>query len=327
MDAATNTMSGERVLVTGGAGFIGSHLCDRLLAEGAEVHALDNFDPFYERWRKEANLAQALSNPRFTLTEGDIRDAHALRKVLDWSPTALCHLAALAGVRPSITQPAHYMDVNVVGTARLLEACVHSGLDRIIFASSSSVYGNRTDVPFRETDRIDDPISPYAASKAAGELLCHTYSHLHGLNIAALRFFTVYGPRQRPEMAIHKFVRMILANETLTLFGDGTSSRDYTYVGDIVDGVLCAMGSLNGFQVLNLGESQTCTLNDLVAAIERATGHTAQRTHSAPQPGDVARTFADISRAKALGYAPAVGIDEGVRRFVEWFRDSGETRA
>ena len=319
----TRPFENERILLTGGAGFIGSHLCERFLQEGAEVQVIDNFDAFYSPAIKRRNLAAVRRHARFTLTTGDIRNRKMLARAFAWQPTLLVHLAALAGVRPSIAAPDRYMEINVVGTARLLQHCAESGVKRVVFASSSSVYGNRKTVPFREHDPVDDPVSPYAASKKAGELLCHTYAHLYGLAISCLRFFTVYGPRQRPEMAIHKFVRAITTGEDITLFGDGSSSRDYTYIDDIVDGVVGAAQHLDGYQIFNLGESTPITLADLVETIEEVTGCSARRAHLPDQPGDVERTFADVERARTqLGYAPKVGIREGVERFFAWYQDN-----
>ena len=267
----------ERVLVTGGAGFIGSHLCERLLNEGHQVHVLDNFNDFYDPGIKRNNLAQFSDHENVEITEGDIRDEALLRQIFKWNPTAIVHLAAMAGVRPSIQRPDLYMSVNLVGTARLLQAAEEQGTRRIVFASSSSVYGNRKDVPFRETDPVDDPISPYAASKKGGELLCHTYHHLFDMDISCLRFFTVFGPRQRPEMAIHKFVRAILTGEEITVFGDGSSSRDYTYVDDCVEGICKALEQLSGYQIFNIGQSTPITLTALIDTIESVIGLPAMR--------------------------------------------------
>ena len=310
-----------RVLVTGAAGFIGSHTCDRLLAAGSAVLGLDNLNNFYDPARKTRNLASARGRPGFEFVHGDILDAALLDRVFtDFRPDRVVHLAAWAGVRPSIEQPRLYQKVNVEGTTNLLEACRAHGVDRFVFASSSSVYGDRTAVPFRETDNVDHPISPYAATKKAGELLCYTWHHLFGLHAHCLRFFTVYGPRQRPEMAIHKFTRLMAAGEPLTLFGDGSTSRDYTYVDDIVDGVVASVERVEGYRVYNLGESKTTTLGELVGHLSDALGVEPRLEHLPIQPGDVTRTFADVSRARAeLGYDPQVGIAEGVRRFVEWF--------
>ncbi len=311
----------ERVLVTGGAGFIGSHLCEALLGLGANVCAFDNFDPFYGADIKRRNLDAAEKNENFLLIEGDIRHTADLEKALVWSPTIVVHLAALAGVRPSIAEPSRYMDTNLVGTAKLLQRCAETGIRRFVFASSSSVYGNNRSVPFSESHPVDDPVSPYAASKKAGELLCHSFAHLYEMSVTCLRFFTVYGPRQRPEMAIHKFVRTIVEGQTVTLFGDGSSSRDYTYVDDIVDGTLRAIQKLDGYRIYNLGSSQPIALNALVKEIETKLEMEADIQYWAMQAGDVDRTFADVSLAeKDLGYRPEVTIEDGLHRFVQWYR-------
>jgi UDP-glucuronate 4-epimerase len=310
------------MFVTGAAGFIGSHVVEALLARGDRVHGLDNFDPFYDRRIKERNLARLSAHPSFSVLEGDIRDAPALGR---WGegipPDALIHLAAKAGVRPSVADPVGYADVNVHGTIRMLEWARDRRVPRILFASSSSVYGGNTKVPFSEDDFVDHPVSPYAATKKAGELLCHTYCHLYGLNVAALRFFTVYGPRQRPEMAIHKFTRRILEGKGIDLYGDGSSRRDYTSIEDVVSGVLGALTAPPGYRVYNLGESATISLSDLVALIEKACGKTAVRRFQPPQPGDVPVTYADISRARReIGYDPRTPIGRGVSLFIKWYR-------
>ncbi len=310
------------VFVTGAAGFIGSHVAEALLARGDRVHGLDNFDPFYDRRIKERNLAPLSAHPSFSFLEGDIRDASALSR---WGegipPDALIHLAAKAGVRPSVADPVGYADVNVHGTIRILEWARERKVPKVLFASSSSVYGGNTKVPFSEDDFVDHPVSPYAATKKAGELLCHTYCHLYGMNVAALRFFTVYGPRQRPEMAIHKFTRRILDGKGIDLYGDGSSRRDYTYIEDVVSGVLGALTAPPGYRVYNLGESATISLSDLVALIETACGKAAVRHFKPPQPGDVPVTYADISRAREeIGYDPRTPIGRGVALFVDWYR-------
>ncbi len=314
------------VFVTGAAGFIGSHVSETLLSRGDRVHGLDNFDPFYARSVKERNLEGLLREPGFTFTEGDIRDAPALAR---WGGGAradvLIHLAAKAGVRPSVADPAGYADVNVHGTIRVLEWARERGVRRVLFASSSSVYGGNEKVPFSEDDFVDRPVSPYAATKKAGELLCHTYCHLYAMNIVSLRFFTVYGPRQRPEMAIHKFTRRIFEGKEIELYGDGSARRDYTYIDDIVSGVLGALSAPAGYRVYNLGESGTISLTDLVGLLERACGRSAKRRHLPPQQGDVPVTFADVSRARAeIGYDPRVSIEKGVGRFVEWYREQAD---
>ena len=318
----------KRVLITGGAGFIGSHLCQRLLGEGYEVVCLDNFDAFYDPAIKRENLEEIqviAGDGAFRLVEGDIRDAGHLEDLFKQSSFDLViHLAARAGVRPSIQQPSLYNEVNVTGTLNLLEACRAFGVQNLIFGSSSSVYGKNSKIPFTEKDRLEAMISPYAVTKRVGELFCYAYHHLYGLNIFCLRFFTVYGPRQRPEMAIHKFTRLIHQKEKIPLYGDGTSRRDYTYIDDIVDGVMGAVRCLQGYDIFNLGESQTVLLRELVSLLEGALGRKAEVEELPEQPGDVPITYADISKARRLlSYDPQVGIEEGVERFVRWFRDRG----
>lgn len=319
-----------KVIVTGAAGFIGSHLADRLVARGAEVVGVDSFDPFYDPSVKRRNLEGALASGAFRLAEADIRDGEgmlaAVRAAGGAGADAIVHLAAKAGVRPSIAQPGLYADVNVSGTVQVLEMARALGVGRFVFGSSSSVYGNSPHVPFSEDDPVAAPISPYAATKRAGELVCHTYRHLHGMSVACLRFFTVYGPRQRPDLAIHAFARRMAAGEAIPLFGDGTSQRDYTYVDDIVDGVEAALAFTQGearYDVFNLGESQTVTLLRLVELLSAAMGAEPRIDWKPPQPGDVERTYADVSKARrVLGYAPRVQVEEGIPRFVDWFRSS-----
>jgi UDP-glucuronate 4-epimerase len=310
------------VFITGAAGFIGSQVAEALLSRGDGVRGLDNFDPFYDRAVKESNLAVLRERPGFSFLEGDIRDTSALDRWGEGTRAdALIHLAAKAGVRPSLADPAGYADVNVNGTIRVLEWARVRKVPKILFASSSSVYGGNEKVPFSEDDFVDHPVSPYAATKKAGELLCHTYCHLYGMNVVALRFFTVYGPRQRPEMAIHKFTRRILEGREIDLYGDGSSRRDYTYIDDIVSGVLGSMNAPPGYRVYNLGESDTISLSDLVALLEKACGRPASRRTRPPQPGDVPITYADIARARAeIGYDPRTPIEQGVARFVDWYR-------
>jgi len=313
---------GTSTYITGVAGFIGSHVAEALLRRGDRVHGLDNFDPFYDKALKERNLASLAAFPAFRFTEGDIRDPSVLE---DWGKPGpvdtVIHLAAKAGVRPSIRDPVGYADVNVLGTARVLEWARSRGCSRVLFASSSSVYGGNRKVPFSEDDPVDHPVSPYAATKKAGELLCHTYCHLYGMDIVSLRFFTVYGPRQRPEMAIHKFTRCLFEGRELSMFGAGDSRRDYTYIDDVVEGVLGALHAPPGFRVYNLGESATISLDELVALLERETGIRAIRNYLPPEPGDVPVTHAEISRARAeIGYAPKVGVEEGIKKFVDWYR-------
>jgi UDP-glucuronate 4-epimerase len=316
------------VLVTGAAGFVGSHLAERLRARGDTVVGFDNFDSFYPRAVKERNLAGLRADPGFRLIEGDLRSpADLARAFAEAGPLdAVVHLAALAGVRPSLLDPARFYEVNVMGTLHLLEACHARRLRRIVFASSSSVYGLDSAVPFRESDPCATPLSPYAATKRAGELLAFNAHHLHGASITALRLFTVYGPRQRPDLAIHKFTRLIATDQPVELFGDGSTSRDYTWVDDIVAGIVAAVDKQAGdptpaFRVYNLGGSQTTSLRELVDAIAAALGRQPIIDWKPEQPGDMKRTLADVSLAgRELGYAPRVSIREGIPRFVAWWR-------
>ena len=323
----------QTILITGGAGFIGSHLVERLLGlpaateaaqagEGQRVICLDNFDPFYAREIKQANLQKALKDQNFVLIEGDIRDAACLKKLFfEHRIEKVVHLAARAGVRASIANPQLYEEVNIKGTLNLLEVCNHFPVQQFIFGSSSSVYGINSKVPFSEDDKIEMPISPYAASKRAGELFCYTYHHLYGIPMTCLRFFTVIGSRQRPEMAIHKFTRLIDEGKELQMFGDGTSKRDYTYISDIIDGIMAALEKPFEFEIINLGDSRTVELRYLISLIEQNLDKKANITKLPPQPGDVPITFADISKARALlGYTPKVDIETGIRRFVEWYK-------
>jgi UDP-glucuronate 4-epimerase len=312
-----------RILVTGGAGFIGSHLCERLVATGHEVIAFDNFNDYYDPAIKRRNLVSLADNPAFTLVIGDLRDREAVQQTLRRYPSdGVVHLAAMAGVRPSIENPLLYSDVNVGGTMNLLEACRVTGVKNLLFASSSSVYGNNPKTPFSEDDRVDNPISPYAATKKAGELLCHTYHHLFGMSILCLRFFTVYGPRQRPDLAIHKFIRLIGDGRPVPVFGTGSTRRDYTYIDDILGGVLKALDYVqtgNRFDVFNLGESRTITLKEMIDTIESVMQKPAHREFHPLQPGDVEITYADITKSRnILGYDPRTGFREGVEREVEW---------
>ena len=328
----------SQILVTGGAGFIGSHLVAELLAEGHEVVVLDNFDEFYDPAIKRRNLDVLRGQERLQLVEGDIRDEKLVDGLFESHHIGVVvHLAARAGVRPSVEQPVLYVDVNLNGTAVLLEACRRHGIGKFVFGSSSSVYGNNPKVPFSEKDPVDEPISPYAATKRGGELLCATYHALYQLNVFCLRLFTVYGPRQRPEMAIHKFTRLIDRGLPLPRFGVGETRRDYTYVTDIVTGVMRAIDRVQGFEIINLGGSKTTQLNELIAMIEGQLKKTANISQMEDCPGDVVATWADVSKAKRLlGYEPAVSIEDGVKRFVDWYRrpereaapgpDSTETR-
>ena len=314
-----------KALVTGGAGFIGSHLSEALLARDCQVLVLDNFDDFYDPAIKHSNLRHCLDDSRFKLIHGDIRDPSVLESLLaDGGFDVIVHLAAKAGVRPSIADPVGYYDVNVSGTVSLLEAAHKFAVPKFIFGSSSSVYGNNKKIPFAESDNVDFPISPYAASKKASELLCHTYHHLFGMDITCLRFFTVYGPRQRPDLAIHKFTKLIEAGQPIPVFGDGSMSRDFTYIDDIIAGILAAIDRCAGFNTYNLGEAQPVRLDDLIVAIEKALGTKALIDSQPLQPGDVRRTFADISLARAqLGYNPNTDLAHGLKTFVTWFRECG----
>jgi UDP-glucuronate 4-epimerase len=314
----------RNVLVTGGAGFIGSHLVERLLAERQwRVVVVDDFNDFYDPEVKRRNVAPHLGREEFSLREADIRDRAALEEIFDDERfDVIVHLAARAGVRPSLSEPVLYSETNIGGTLNLLELARARGVRQFVFGSSSSVYGENEKVPFAEDDPVAKPISPYAATKAAGELLCHTYSHLFGVRTVALRFFTVYGARQRPDLAIHKFARLISKGEPIPVFGDGTTRRDYTYVDDIIAGVRASMDyEGSAYEVFNLGESRTVSLSELIALLERELGQRAVIDRQPPQPGDVPQTFADVSKARRLlGYDPQTPIEEGIRRFVEWFR-------
>lgn len=316
-------MTSRHILVTGAAGFIGSWVVERLLARGDRVTGLDSFDLFYDPAIKRRNLRTALGSSRFSLVEGDLRDEALWAGLLSGEPVdVVLHLAARAGVRPSIDQAALYADVNVRGTTVVLEAARRHRVPKVVYASSSSVYGGNEKVPFSEEDPVDQPVSPYAATKKATEVIAHTYHHLYGLETIGLRYFTVYGPRQRPEMAIHKFTRMIERGESIPVFGDGSSQRDYTYVDDVVAGTLAAIDRGQGYRIYNLGESRTTSLLDLVAMIGRAIGSTPKVKHLPDQPGDVPVTYADVTRAREeLGYDPRVGMEEGIERFVRWYRE------
>jgi len=313
----------KNILVTGGAGFIGSHLVDRLLAEKRwRVVVVDDFNDFYDPSVKRANVSGHLENSAYRLVEVDIRDRAGLISLFDeMSFDVIVHLAARAGVRPSLKEPQLYAETNINGTLNLLELARESNIKQFVFGSSSSVYGVNAKVPFSEDDPIRNPISPYAATKAAGELLCHTYSHLYGLRCVCLRFFTVYGARQRPDLAIHKFARLISRGEPIPVFGDGTTRRDYTYIDDIIGGVRAAIDyDASNYEVFNLGESRTVELRELIALLEKELDRHAVVDRQPMQPGDVPQTFADITKArKLLGYDPHTQIEEGIKRFVEWF--------
>lgn len=315
-----------KVLVTGGAGFIGSHLCDALLARGDEVTVLDNFNDFYDPAIKRGNAA-ALQGAR--IVEGDIRDESLVNKLFaEGQFDTVVHLAAMAGVRPSLKDPLLYQDVNLKGTMVLLEATRSRPGTKFVFASSSSVYGGNTKVPFHEDDPVLTPISPYAATKRSSELLAWTHHHLFDIPTTGLRFFTVYGPRQRPEMAIHKFVRLIMNGESIPFFGDGSTRRDYTYVSDIIDGVVRSIDHCEGYELYNLGESETTSLAELVEAIGKACGREPIIDRQPMQPGDVVITFADVSKAKEkLGYRPGVPVSKGLGLFVDWFRANNPSQS
>jgi UDP-glucuronate 4-epimerase len=313
-----------RIFVTGAAGFIGSNLVDALLESGNKVFGIDNFDTYYERSIKEGNIRNAKNHQEFQFKEGDIRDGTFLNNCFaKFNPDLIVHLAAKAGVRPSIINPQDYYDVNVMGTLNLLETMRKHNVRKIIFASSSSVYGNNTKVPFSEADNVDYPISPYAASKKAGELLCHTYTHLFSFDVYCLRFFTVYGPRQRPDLAIHKFTKALFNNETIPLYGDGTTKRDYTHISDILQGIMSSIDRikhLTGYNIFNLGESRTISLIELVKLLEKYTGRKAKLNYLPLQDGDVSQTYADISKAREiLKYSPGISIEKGLEDFTKWY--------
>src|SRR5687768_8527785 len=314
----------KNLLITGGAGFIGSHLVDRLLTTGvARLTVIDDFNDFYDPSIKRDNIREHLKDPRYSINDVDIRDRAALDQVFKASNfDCVVHLAARAGVRPSLSEPQLYTETNINGTLNLLELARSSNIKQFVFGSSSSVYGINAKVPFSEDDPIRQPISPYAATKGAGELLCHTYAHLYGLRCVCLRFFTVYGPRQRPDLAIHKFARLISEGKPIPVFGDGTTRRDYTYVDDIIDGVVGAINyDRSDYEVINLGESRTVELRELISLLEKELDAHAIIDRQPLQPGDVPQTFADITRARQLlGYNPQTQIEDGLRRFVDWFR-------
>ena len=315
------------ILVTGGAGFIGSHLVDSLLRDGHTVTAFDNFDPFYDRTVKEQNIAAHRTHANWRLVEGDIRDAAGITRLLTDPFDVIVHLAAKAGVRPSIEDPIGYQETNVRGTQNLLEFARARAVKQFVFASSSSVYGVNPRVPWSEEDHVLEPISPYASTKVSGELLGHVYSHLYGIRFVGLRFFTVYGPRQRPDLAIHKFARFITEGRPIPVFGNGSTRRDYTYIDDIITGVRAAI-SYEGsrYEVVNLGNSETVTLDEMIAGLEEALAMPAKRQVLPEQPGDVPQTWASVEKSGRLfGYAPSTPYRAGVRRFVEWFK-AGEPR-
>lgn len=321
-----SSRSGERVLLTGAAGFIGSHLAEHLLARGDAVVGVDNFDPFYPEPLKRENLRAASAHPNFRLIQADCAEPEALERVLDGEEfDVIVHLAAKAGVRPSIQDPLGYTRANVVATQSMLELARRRGVRRFVFGSSSSVYGNNPKVPFSEDDPVDRPISPYAATKRACEVLAHTYHHLYGTGVLSLRFFTVYGPRQRPDLAIRKFATLMLDGKPIPFFGDGSTERDYTWIEDILQGVVAAIDRTREvpgeFEIINLGESRTTSLSRLVSLIGEALGVEPVLDRQPMQPGDVRRTFADVSKARRLlGYEPTTPVEVGIPKFVEWLR-------
>ncbi len=314
----------DLILVTGGAGFIGSHLCEALLQQGQRVLCVDNFCDFYSPATKERNIAACLQHPHFTLEKADIRDREVMKDIFErYQISAVIHLAAMAGVRPSLLDPELYTQVNVMGTLNLLELCKQHGIKHFVFASSSSVYGNNTKLPFAEDDPVNEPISVYAATKKAGELLCYTYHHLYRISVAALRFFTVYGPRQRPDLAIHKFAALMREGKELPVFGDEANSRDYTYIQDIIQGVLSALEYTKTscvYEVINLGNDRSIALSDLIADLEEVTGLKAKLEHYADQAGDVHHTQASVTKAaQLLNYKPSFDFLSGLRLFWQWF--------
>jgi len=346
MNPRSLTNQKPSILVTGAAGFIGSHLCERLLEEDYRVVGLDNFNDFYDPEIKKRNVSGLLDNPNFTLIPGDILNRELLEAIFSGdcetvkrlslapeehpvdslnpssqlpAPKVVIHLAAMAGVRPSLVSPTKYVDVDIKGTVNLLEMAREYYLDRFVFGSSSSVYGVNEKVPFSEDDVTDFQVSPYATAKKSAEQYCKTYNHLYDIPIAALRFFTVYGPRQRPEMAIHKFARLMANDEPIPMYGDGTSRRDYTYIDDIVDGIVATLNTDYDFEIFNLGNSETVKLKDLIELIGEKMGVEPEIDQKAEQPGDVPITYADITKSKKmLDYNPQVSIEEGVEKFVNW---------
>lgn len=312
----------ETILVTGGTGFIGSHLVERLLEIGKRIICVDNFNYFYDPQIKRQNIKNSLRSRNFELIEYDIRNKQDLERVFrSHGINKIVHLAAMPGVRPSIQDPLLYQEVNIKGTINLLELSKENNIEHFIFTSSSSVYGVNSKLPFSEADKTSSPISPYAASKQAGELFCYIYYHLYHIPITCLRLFTVYGPRQRPEMAIHRFTTLIYQGKEIPMYGDGTSRRDYTYISDIIDGIISALDREFDYEIINLGNSKTVELRELISLIEANLGKKAKTRSLPPQPGDLPITYADISKAKKLlNYNPQVDIEEGITRFVEWYK-------
>jgi UDP-glucuronate 4-epimerase len=312
------------ILVTGAAGFIGSHICEYFIKEGHQIIGIDNFDSFYPAGFKSLNISELKASSQFQFYKEDIRNYDSLNSIFSANKVdVVIHLAAKAGVRPSIESITEYYDVNVNGTVSLLESMRIHNVKKLLFASSSSVYGNNSKVPFSESDIVDNPISPYASTKKSGELLCHVYNHLYQFDITCLRFFTVYGPRQRPDLAIHKFTRLIDEGKPIPFYGDGSTSRDYTYIDDIVNGVGCALNNLGGYRIYNLGESTVINLNKLVHTIENFVGKKAIFNRLPPQQGDVNSTYADISKARGeIGYNPQSDFETGIKKFVEWYNNN-----
>ncbi|MCJ7471655.1 MAG: GDP-mannose 4,6-dehydratase [Actinobacteria bacterium] len=310
------------ILITGGAGFIGSHLSEKIIALGHRVICIDNFNDYYDPAIKENNINGILDNENYRLYRADILDKQAIREIFSTSSIDLViHLAARAGVRPSLANAVLYEKVNVEGTINLLESCREHGVDKFIFASSSSVYGGNEKTPFSEDDRVDSPVSPYAATKKSGELICYTYHHLYNISVFAYRFFTVYGPRQRPEMAIHKFSRKILDGEPIEVYGDGTSSRDYTYIDDIITGIANSLECIDGYEVINLGNSKPIRLLKLIGFIEETVGKKSIIDFRDPQPGDVFTTYADTRKArKMINFSPETPIEKGIGHFIKWYK-------
>ena len=316
--------------VTGGAGFIGSSLAKRLLNEGNNVVVIDNFCDFYNPKIKENNVKELLENPKFKLYRNDIREKETIKKIFDENNIdIIVHLAAMAGVRPSIENPVLYQEVNCMGTQNILEEMKAHSLNKLVMASSSSVYGNCKEVPFNENMIVDFAISPYAATKKANEVMTHVYHKLLNMNVIMLRFFTVYGPKQRPDLAINKFTRLMLNNEEIPMFGDGTTSRDYTYIDDIVDGIIRSCdyvsNNQNVYEILNLGNSSPISLKEMIEVIGKVVGVEPKIKELPMQPGDVDRTYADISKAKKLiGYEPKTTFEQGIKNFVEWYKVNKE---
>jgi len=310
------------IIITGGAGFIGSHISERLIKIGHNIICIDNFNDFYDPKIKEDNLANIINNKRFKLFPIDILDKKKINKIfLENNIDLVIHLAARAGVRPSIANAELYEIVNVQGTINLLEECKRNNVNKFIFASSSSVYGGNKKTPFSENDQVDKPVSPYAMTKKSGELICYTYHYLYNIQVFAFRFFTVYGPRQRPEMAIHKFVREMMDGRDINIYGNGKSSRDYTYIDDIIDGITNSLDIISGYEIFNLGNSKPINIIELIKIIEDQTGLNANIVYAEKQPGDVFCTYSDISKAKRMiNYNPEVSIEVGIKRFIEWYK-------